>query len=569
MTDQPPAPGWWKASDGNWYPPQPPAPQPTQQQPAVPQPQYPQQPTQQQPVVPQYGAPVPPPPGYPPQQQYGQPQGYPPQGGQPTAPKKKSNLPLILVLVAVVVVGAIVGAILVANSSDDAKKKTTAAPKTTGKNRQTDMTLKSTPRSTVPGGDAIVVQNDDGSDANKLVKAALTDILGFWGTEMQATFKQAFQPITGGYWAATPNVDLPPCAQAASDIAGNAFYCSKGDNVAWDASGLIPDTAKTYGPLAVGVILAHEIGHAVQARVGMSAKAVTLEQQADCYAGTWVKHLVDKPNPEFAVSDASVDTAMAGFLDLADQPGTSAADPSAHGSAFDRLNSFQQGLESGSVTCAAFTDSSVAATLTEIQFSSQAEANSGGNLPYDQIANLTVTDLEDFWSKVFPQTYKTKWTPLQPIQPFDGTAAPCGGEDASGFALFYCKAGDYVAFDNTKLFPAIASEIGDFAMSTLIATQYGLAVADRLGAMPSDPKEQNLLGDCLAGSWTSSVFVGDRPDSAQLSLSPGDLDETAKALLFFSSTSASTESGQGTGYQRVKSFRTGLIDGVSACIKPQ
>jgi hypothetical protein len=25
MSDQPPAPGWWKASDGNWYPPQPPA----------------------------------------------------------------------------------------------------------------------------------------------------------------------------------------------------------------------------------------------------------------------------------------------------------------------------------------------------------------------------------------------------------------------------------------------------------------------------------------------------------------------------------------------------------------
>ncbi|MDQ3107919.1 MAG: hypothetical protein M3Q68_08980, partial [Actinomycetota bacterium] len=26
MSDAPPAPGWWKASDGNWYAPQPPAP---------------------------------------------------------------------------------------------------------------------------------------------------------------------------------------------------------------------------------------------------------------------------------------------------------------------------------------------------------------------------------------------------------------------------------------------------------------------------------------------------------------------------------------------------------------
>lgn len=491
----------------------------------------------------------------------------------PPAAKKKSKTPMIIGAAAIVAVLAIVAVVLATRASDDTSTpKVADTKKSSGKDKHTEMTLRSTPRSTIPDDGSIVVQNDDGSSTTELVKAALTDILGYWKTEMPAVFSgEEFAPISGGFWASGPDVPLPPCAKVADDIAGNAFYCSKEDNVAWDSSKLIPDTEKNYGPLAVGVVFAHEIGHSLQARVGMSAATVTLEQQADCYAGAWVNHLQDSPNPTFGVDSTTVDHALAGFLELRDQPGTSASDPSAHGSAFDRLNSFQDGFESGASKCAAYTDQSVADTLTEIQFSNRDEAASGGNMAYAKIVDTTAADLNDYWAKVFPQVYNATWTPLNPIQRFGGsTPAPaCGADDTSSYALFYCVAGDYVALDDVDTFPAIADQIGDFAVSTLIASQYGLAVETRLQAAPADPKQQNLLADCLSGSWAASVFNGDRPDSSSLSLSPGDLDETAQALLAFSSTESSNDSAQGTGFERVQAFRKGILGGVKECVAPR
>ena len=42
------------------------------------------------------------------------------------------------------------------------------------------------------------------------------------------------------------------------------------------------------------------------------------------------------------------------MLLLRDAPGQSAADPSAHGSAFDRIGAFQDGFESGAEQCATY-----------------------------------------------------------------------------------------------------------------------------------------------------------------------------------------------------------------------
>ena len=84
MSQQPQGPGWWQATDGRWYPPQP------QQQPQQPQQQQPQQ---QQPGPPYYG---------PPQQWYGQQQ-------PPPAPRKSNRGCVIAVVVAVVVLVAGLG----------------------------------------------------------------------------------------------------------------------------------------------------------------------------------------------------------------------------------------------------------------------------------------------------------------------------------------------------------------------------------------------------------------------------------------------------------------------------
>ena len=74
----------------------------------------------------------------------------------------------------------------------------------------------------------------------------------------------------------------------------------------------------------------------------------------------------------------------------------------------------------------------------------------------------------------------------------------CGDQSAEGFALFYCVPDDYVGWDNVGAMPEVYRQGGDYAVATLLATQYGLAALTRFGD-ESDEKTSTLRGDCLAG----------------------------------------------------------------------
>ena len=77
---------------------------------------------------------------------------------------------------------------------------------------------------------------------------------------------------------------------------GNAFYCSAGDFVAWDEQTLLPKLRDQFGDFAVALVLAHEWGHAIQARTDTRLNAtVYLEMQADCFAGAWTRHIANGP----------------------------------------------------------------------------------------------------------------------------------------------------------------------------------------------------------------------------------------------------------------------------------
>ena len=57
------------------------------------------------------------------------------------------------------------------------------------------------------------------------------------------------------------------------------------------AQGVLAQLADSYGPSVMGVVLAHEFGHAIQGRAGdldRDVPTIYTEQQADCFAGAWV-----------------------------------------------------------------------------------------------------------------------------------------------------------------------------------------------------------------------------------------------------------------------------------------
>jgi len=580
MASSPQGPGWWQASDGQWYPPeshpgyQPPAPQPPAEQ--YPTQQYP---TQQYPAQPP-GSQQPQAPGYPTQPPaYGQPAYGQPAYGQaaPPAPPAKKGKGLLIAAIALVVllIGGIAAVVAVSGSDDDDGNEvaTTTDDGIVGGRDQNDNGGKigTDPDKSIKEdapdatADLQIVGPSDGPE-NSVVSAAIVDIEQFWTDEFPDVYGDAYQPVEGGFYSWSPDEELPPCVDSPDNIAENAFYCGAGDVVAWDDTGLIPNLYETYGDLSVAIVFAHEFGHAVQARAGMSGQTVTLEQQADCFAGAWVAHVRDGGSEFFTADGPALDQALAGFLEIADSPGTSALDPNAHGSAFDRITAFQEGLEDGADPCSTYSDETIGPRLVELEFETQEDFDRGGNAPYEEILGLTTDDLEDYWSKIAEQSFGTTWTPLAPAQPFDGTQddpPACGDADTSGYTLFYCAPENFIAYDDVGLFPQVYDSLGDFAVAALYGSQYSLAAQEQFGIAPEDVRDQNLMADCMTGSWAASVFLRDR-ESAQLVLSPGDFDEAVKVLLALGSTEDDGGS-QGTGFDRVTAFRRGVIEGVGAC----
>ena len=414
-----------------------------------------------------------------------------------------------------------------------------------------------------PQSSDITIHGDASTPVNKIAIAAIADLQKYWGEEFPKLYGSDYKPVEGGFFAVIPSSgDLPPCAADASDIAGNAFYCATKDDVAWDSEQLLPELQSKFGDFVIPIVLAHEWGHAVQARSNFTARTVTKELQADCFAGGWAKHAQAKG--VFKANSAELDTALAGILELRDSPGTSKIDPSAHGSGFDRVGAFQDGYDHGPEACKAYRDDNP--VVVELPFNDAEDAANNGDAPYDSIINGVPYDLEDYWSKVYPDlTNGQPWVPVKGLEPFDpAKPPPCGGKSTEGYSLFYCVPDDYIGWDNVDAMPTVYRQGGDFAVATLLATQYGLAAMTRANDQ-SDDKTQSLRGDCFAGAYTASVVLGNRSDTSSFRISPGDLDEAITALLVFRGDGDVDR--QGAGFERIRHYRDGVINGAESCLK--
>lgn len=258
-----------------------------------------------------------------------------------------------------------------------------------------------------------------------------------------------------------------------------------------------------------------------------------------------------------------MDNALAGILELRDSPGTSKIDPSAHGSGFDRVGAFQDGYDNGPTACKAYRDDNP--VVVELPFQNAEDEAAGGDMPYDAMVNDVPYDIEDYWAHVYPElTNGEAWVPVKGLEPFDPSNPPmCGNTRADGYALFYCVPDDYIGWENDAM-RTVYNQGGDYAVATLIATQFGLAAMTRANDK-SDDKTQSLRGDCFAGSYTASVLLQNRKETSSFGISPGDLDEAITALLVFRGDGDVDR--QGAGYERIRHFRTGVLDGAGACLK--
>ena len=415
-----------------------------------------------------------------------------------------------------------------------------------------------------PAPDDSRQEDPPAQEPSDVVTSSLKDVERFWtGQFPEIAGGAAFQAVRGGYHPYTQTSPPPDCGGQPFEYQPNAFYCPDGDFIAWDAEQLIPQLQDAFGQLLVGVVMAHEYGHAVQTRLGDTRQAtVVLEQQADCYAGAWLADVQGGHSRAFKKPTAAqIDNTVAGILMLRDQPGTPALAEGAHGNAFDRVRALQEGVQQGARKCASYRESNL--QVTEVPFSSEEEAATGGDLPYDKAVELLAEDADKFWTRTFPQLPDGgSWNPLT-VQAFDSGSPPnCNDPDESAEgAAFYCPSGDFVAFDNSDLGPRLYQRIGDFAVGMLLGDLFARAAQDRRGASTTD-KAGQLTVDCLAGAWTNDLLTREASGDT-ITLSPGDLDEAVTALLAFG------RAGENTGpsaFDRIAAYRKGVLEGLGVCV---
>ncbi len=202
----------------------------------------------------------------------------------------------------------------------------------------------SVPVTTAPGSTVAFQAGADRppQDYDASLTAAINDLRAFWTLTFPKVYGRAYNDLQGGVWAVYQGATgVPGCGvpqTAYPDIQGNAFYCPQGDFMAFDDTELFPQISQQYGPDVVDMIIAHEWGHAIQARARIDdLPTIQLEQQADCFAGAWMSHLATETNGPFVVDNESLNIAFAGMVSFSDAPGTTANVEGAHGSGFDRV----------------------------------------------------------------------------------------------------------------------------------------------------------------------------------------------------------------------------------------
>jgi predicted metalloprotease len=430
-----------------------------------------------------------------------------------------------------------------------------------------------------PGED----QPETPDNVHDTIEAAVNDIETFWEENFPEVYGSEFEPLQGGYFPYGPDTDPLPCGDPSyAEVADNAFYCPDEDLIAWDEASLMPTLAEEFGSFTVAVVLAHEFGHAVQPRAGVPEDWPTIyyENQADCFAGAWTRWIAEGNSDEFTVDEATLDGALAGIISFSDAPGTSAADPGAHGLGFDRVSAFQDGWENTAAQCATYVDDPP--VPVEIPFTDPDDFDTGGNMELEGESGLFAlieVNLNLYYQFLFEDLGVDPWQPVDELVIVDPSTdeVTCDGETLEGddleFASLYCEEENVVVLDGQGLVPQLYEDIGDFAVGAEIGRLYARAAQLQLG-VEGDDQETSLQADCLTGMWAADNFPDENGDSplsqrvpegedAGIVLSPGDLDEAIIGFLAYGET---LPEDTGTAFERARALRAGFLPpGLESC----
>jgi predicted metalloprotease len=445
----------------------------------------------------------------------------------------------------------------------------------------------------------IKVHGDSGGSFDTTVKNALSDILAFWRTNYpQVSSGKRFPALKGGFYSVDGDTVLrtrrAPAAVAneaclakqPSFVVDNAAYCTLDDSVIWDRSPghLVPVLDKSYGQTLVALVFAHEFGHAIQARLGITERnlpTIDTESQADCAAGAFIAGALHGKAPHFPVTTSDLDRALNGYLLVRDTTPESPQDIS-HGNGFDRLSAVEDGIRYGVGYC--YRSAYFQRQFTERPYVSDADYLQGGNEPLSAVLNPNnpktdknagglQPDLNSFWSTAGKSVNKS----FRPVSVKEASTPKCGGAGGSEFG--YCPQDNTVYYNHSYAsqayysLPALSVDSrtaqvsvaehqpADFALGTLFAIGWGMAARHQFFNASTTDRAGLLAAVCYTGAYAKSINKA----SGNFVLSPPDMDEATYAILNLVPEPQAYGARGTTGLQRIQAFVKGYFGDLSSC----
>jgi predicted metalloprotease len=417
--------------------------------------------------------------------------------------------------------------------------------------------------------DPSFINNTDGGEIDQLAATVVRDVEKYWQEMFPATFDgKPWQALRGGYYSVDTDdntAPAPPCTDQASDVEGNAFYCPSADVIAWDREALLPVLRENFGEASVMLVLAHEMGHAVQRRAGITPAAeradpkrfptILLEAQADCYAGAFVRWVSDSKADHLRVDRDALDPALEAMVAFRDPVGTSQSADGAHGDAFDRVSAFQDGFDKTAKLCSEMTVEN--RKFTQFGFQSAQDRASGGNMEFARTITSLDKNVNEYLTAELGKLGK-QWTKPK-LEQVASSAPQCSKGDQG--PVVYCENGT-IDVETKGQLPELHRKIGDWSTGTLVASRYGMAVLKIMGKPQTGADAQRSVL-CIAGAYSQKLLQAQDGD---FFLSPGDLDEAVQVLLRFDYAARDLDgNAPETGFERVAGFRTGAVGGLKAC----
>ncbi|MGW0248733.1 metallopeptidase [Nocardia goodfellowii] len=410
--------------------------------------------------------------------------------------------------------------------------------------------------------------NGDGGEIDQLALNAVDDIQAYWAAEYKKFFDGDFSPVDKllSWSAKAPRAQAPEFCKDTTFRLVNAAYCRLDNSIGWDRSVLLPTMVETFDKMSVVMVLAHEYGHAIQTMskiVGTKDPVIVKEQQADCFAGAFIRHVAEGKAKHFTINTSDgLNKVLAATVAIRD---SNPDDPeSVHGSAFERVTAVQIGFTDGPAACKRIDADEITSRRGNLP------QTTGGLSTEYEIDKATLTELSKALAAILP---------LKKPPTYDYSTSKVDCRDGSPTPpVTYCPAKNVIATDVPALAKrgAVSKEeedsplpvkvSGDYNGYVVFISRYALAVQQEK-KQPLTGAKTGLRAACLAGVVTGKLADPARSgQQGDIALAAGDLDEAVSGLLT-DGLAASDARGQTvpSGFSRVDAFRAGVLYGENVC----